>query len=198
MRILLIGAAGTLGSALHTALSERGHTLITVGRSSGELRLDVTDPEHVAQMYAQAGAVDAVVGAAGEVPFKPLGEMTAEDYAAGFHGKVLSQISLVRQGLDHVAVDGSFTLVSGIIGRAPIRTGSAAAMANGAVEHFVRAAAAEIAPRRINAVSPTVFTESLAELGDYFPGFPSVDLAEVANAFIRSIEGVETGRVFEL
>jgi hypothetical protein len=59
----------------------------------------------------------------------------------------------------------------------------------------VRAAAIEIAPHRINAVSPTVFTESLADYGAYFLGMPSVDLADVAQAYIRSVEGAQTGRV---
>jgi NAD(P)-dependent dehydrogenase (short-subunit alcohol dehydrogenase family) len=80
----------------------------------------------------------------------------------------------VRQGTRHVAERGSFTLIAGVLNRDPIVTGSAAAMVNGAVESFVRAAAIEIAPQRINAVSPTVFTESMAEYGDLFPGVTPV------------------------
>ena len=85
-----------------------------------------------------------------------------------------------------------------MLGREPIVTGSAAALANGAVESFVLAAALEIAPQRINAVSPTVFTESLDKYGDFFPGFPPVDLADAARAYVRSVEGAETGKVFRL
>ncbi|WP_373684908.1 hypothetical protein [Streptomyces lunaelactis] len=82
--------------------------------------------------------------------------------------------------------------------REPVRTSAATALANGAVEAFVRAAAIEIAPQRINAVSPNVFTESLPDYGDYFPGYGSVDLANVAQAYVRSIEGAQTGRIYEL
>ena len=71
-------------------------------------------------------------------------------------------------------------------------------MANGAVEAFVRAAAIEIAPQRINAVSPTIFTESVADYGPYFPGMPPVDLADVALAYVRSVEGAQTGQVYAL
>jgi NAD(P)-dependent dehydrogenase (short-subunit alcohol dehydrogenase family) len=124
--------------------------------------------------------VDAVASAAGDVPYKPIAEMTPEDYQAAFRGKVLSQINLVRQGLAHVAERGSFTLITGIAAREPIPTGTAASMANGAVDACVRAAAIEIAPQRINAVSPNVVTESLAEYGAYFPGMGSVDLASAA------------------
>lgn len=198
MKILLIGATGTLGTALHKALDARGHEVLTVGRSGGDLRYDITDPLQVAEIYDRAGRVDAVVSAAGHAPFKPVSELTPEDYLAAFRGKVLCQIDLVRQGISRIAERGSFTLITGVLAREPVPAGSAASMANGAVEAFVRAAAIEIAPHRINAVSPTVFTESLADYGAYFPGMPPVDLADVAQAYIRSVEGAQTGQVYAL
>ncbi|MEV1079653.1 short chain dehydrogenase [Streptomyces sp. NPDC050211] len=198
MKILLIGATGTLGSSVHKALAVRGHEVLTVGRGGGDLRYDITDPAQVAELYDRAGRVDAVVSAAGHVPYKPVTELTPEDYLAAFRGKVLSQIDLVRQGVPRIAERGSFTLITGVLAREPIRTGSAASMANGAVEAFVRAAAIEIAPQRVNAVSPTVFTESLDAYGDFFPGTPSVDLADVAQAYARCVEGAQTGQVYAL
>ncbi|OKI09526.1 short chain dehydrogenase [Streptomyces sp. CB02923] len=201
MKILLIGATGKLGTAVHETLAGRGHEIITVGRSGGDLRLDISDPAQVTEAYdraaERAGTLDAVVSAAGDTPFKPVAGMTAEDYAAGFRGKVLSQIELVRQGTARIAGRGSFTLITGVLSRDPIPTGSAAAMANGAVESFVRAAAIDIAPQRVNAVSPTVVTESLADYGGFFPGIKSVDLAQVAAAYVRSVEGGQTGRIYE-
>ncbi|GAA1873312.1 short chain dehydrogenase [Asanoa iriomotensis] len=196
MKILLIGATGTLGTAVRMALTARGHEVLSVGRTGGDLRYDVADPAQTADLYERVGRLDAVVSTAGDVPWKPLTEMTPEDYQAAFRGKVLSQVDLVRQGVARVAERGSFTLITGVLAREPIPTGSAASMANGAVEAFVRAAAIEIAPQRINAVSPTVFTESLAEYGDYFPGMRAVDLADVAQAYLRSVEGAQTGQVY--
>jgi NAD(P)-dependent dehydrogenase (short-subunit alcohol dehydrogenase family) len=134
MKILLIGATGTLGTAVHKALADRGHELVTVGRGGGDLRHDITDPAQVTEVYDRAGRVDAVVSAAGHVPYKPVTEMTPEDYLAAFRGKVLSQIDLVRQGVPRIAERGSFTLITGVLSREPIPTGSAASMANGAVE----------------------------------------------------------------
>ncbi|MGW3037823.1 short chain dehydrogenase [Streptomyces sp. NPDC001178] len=198
MKILLIGATGTLGAALHKTLDTRGHEVLTVGRSGGDLRHDITDPAQVTEVYDRAGPVDAVVSAAGHVPYKPVAELTPEDYLAAFRGKVLSQIDLVRQGIPRIAERGSFTLITGVLAREPIPTGSAASMANGALEAFVRAAAIEIAPQRINAISPTVFTESLVAYGDYFPGMPPVDLADVTRAYVRSVEGAQTGQIYAL
>ncbi|MCK1820331.1 short chain dehydrogenase [Streptomyces sp. XM83C] len=196
--VLLIGASGTLGRALHDTLTARGHTVRTVGRFSGELRYDITDPSRIAALYEAAGPVDAVVSAAGTVPYKPLAEFGPDDWRAAFTGKVLGQVELVRQGLAHVAERGSFTLITGVLAHEPIVTGAAAALANGAVEAFVRAAAVEIAPRRVNAVSPNVFTESLDVYGDFFPGMGSVPSARVAEAYVRSVEGAQTGQVYRL
>lgn len=198
MRILLVGATGTLGSAVAETLSGRGHELVTAGRNAGDLRVDITDPAGIGRVFDEAGLLDAVVCAAGSVPYKRITDMTPEDYLSAYHGKVASQVELVRQGTSRIAARGSFTLITGVLGREPIVTGSAAALANGAVEAFVLAAALEIAPQRINAISPTVFTESLDKYGDFFPGFPPVDLADVARAFVRSVEGAETGRIFRL
>ncbi len=196
MRILLVGAAGTLGTAVHEVLGTRGHDVLTAGRSGGDLRYDITDPAQVRGLYDRAGRVDAVVSAAGQVPYKSFRDLTPDDYLSAFTGKVLSQIDLVRQGLPRIAERGSFTLITGVTTREPIVTGAAASMANGAVEAFVRAAAIEIAPQRINAVSPTVFTESLDHYGSFFPGMPPVDLADVAQAYVRSVEGPQTGQVY--
>jgi NAD(P)-dependent dehydrogenase (short-subunit alcohol dehydrogenase family) len=198
MRILLVGATGTLGTAVHQELVERKHDVVTVARSGGDLRYDVTDPAQVAELYATVGQVDAVASAAGSVPYKPLAELTVADYQAGITGKVLSQVALVREGLSHVSPQGSFTLITGVLAREPIVTGAAASLANGAVEAFVRAAAIELAPQRINAVSPTVFTESLDRYGDFFPGMKPVPLADVVQAYVRSIEGRQTGQVYVL
>jgi NAD(P)-dependent dehydrogenase (short-subunit alcohol dehydrogenase family) len=199
MRILLIGATGTLGSAVGETLRDRGHELITVGRSVGDLRADTTDPAEVARMYNDAGPLDAVVSAAGGgVPYKALADMTPEDYLSAYRGKVASQVELVRQGSSRIAARGSFTLITGVLGREPVVTGTAAALANGAVESFILAAALEISPQRVNAVSPTVVTESLDQYGHLFPGYPPVDLRDVARAYVRSVEGAETGRIFRL
>lgn len=149
-------------------------------------------------MYANVGQVEGVASAAGVTPFKPIRDLTAGDYTAAFTSKVLGQIELVRQGFDHVGPEGSFTLITGVLARSPIVTGAAASMAGGAIESYVRAAALEIAPQRINVVSPTVITEALEAYGDYFPGFASVDAADAARAYVRSIESRETGQIYVL
>lgn len=194
MRILLVGASGTIGDAVLNHLQSRDHEVIAVGRSSGDIKADITDESQLASMWEQVGQVDAVVSAAGEVPYAVLTELSSADFTAAWSKKALAQINLVRTGLEHVSEKGSFTLISGIPSRDPVVSGAAAATANGAIEAFVRTAAVEIAPRRINVISPSVLTESLDAFGDFFPGFPPVDASEVARCYQKAIEGFSTGQ----
>ncbi len=139
-----------------------------------------------------------MVSTAGDVPYAALSDLTPRGFQTAWTQKALAQINLVRTGLDHLSAEGSFTLVSDVPSRDPVVSGVAAATANGAIEAFVRAAAVEIAPRRINVVSPSALTESLADFGDFFPGFAPVDASDVARAFQKAIEGPGTGRTIEL
>ncbi|OKK20914.1 short-chain dehydrogenase [Streptomyces sp. CB00455] len=197
MNVVLIGANGTLGRAVHTALSERGHMVVTASRTGADIHVDITDPESIRAMYEAVGAVDAVAVAAGSVPWRPLGELTVQDVRGGLEGKAVSQIELVRQGAARLPAHASFTLITGILAREPLLTGSVAALVNGAVEAFVRAAAIELPGRqRINAVSPTVFEESLGVYGDTFAGFDAVPVRRAANAYVKAVEGHRTGEIF--
>jgi nucleoside-diphosphate-sugar epimerase len=60
MKILLVGATGRLGAAVGKALTGRGHQVVTVGRTGGDIRADVADPEQTARVFAQVSDVDAV------------------------------------------------------------------------------------------------------------------------------------------
>ena len=94
---------------------------------------------------------------------------------------------------------GSFTLTSGILNHDPIETSIAAATVNGALEGFVTASAQEL-PRglRVNLISPTLVTESIAVFGDYFKGYKPVPLAEVAMAYRKSVDGLATGKIIKV
>ncbi len=111
----------------------------------------------------------------------------------------MGQVNLVTQGLKHIRDGGSFTLTSGLLNEDPIRDGVSAAMVNGALEGFARAAAIAL-PRgvRINVVSPTVVEEPLPIFGPYFLGTKAVPVAEAALGYVKSIEGAQTGRVYRI
>ena len=196
MKILLIGASGTIGQAVYQELAPR-HEIITAGRNSGDLRVDLRDLASVQALYAAAGPVTAVVSTAGNVHFGAMAEMTPELLGVGLADKLMGQVNLVLAGQHLLQDGGSFTLVSGVLSADPIVYGSSASMVNGALDSFVRAAAIEL-PRglRINVVSPTVLSESLPSYGPYFRGFEAVAAAKVARAFSKSVEGKQTGQVY--
>jgi len=196
MKILIVGASGLLGSGAVSALSDENE-IIRASRS-GNVSVDLTDPNSIAAMYEQVGKVDAVIAATGKVPFKSITALTLEDYRSGIVDKVLGQIELVRRGIEFVNDGGSFTLTTGILARAAIPTGTVASVANGALESFVMAAAIEM-PRgiRINVVSPTVLVEATG-YHSYFPGFEQVTLKAVGKAYAKSVNGKKTGHTYEI
>jgi hypothetical protein len=102
------------------------------------------------------------------------------------------------EGRAFVNPGGSFTLITGILANEPIIAGASASMVNAAVNGFVMAAAIELPNHRINAVSPTVFEESMPSYGPFFRGFEAVPVKRAAMAFSKSIEGAQTGQVYEV
>lgn len=201
-RVFLIGTSGTVGSAVLRMLRERGHDVVAADYDAdpgnGELRIDITDSASIAAAYAAVGEVDAVACTVGVVPLLPLHETTLAHVDEAIQGKLSSQIDIVLQGLPHVREGGSFTLISGIMSRMPWRGGIGASIVDGGIEAFVIGAAAELGrDRRINAVSPTILQESVDKIGiNLLPGHQPVPAALVAGAYLRSIEGIETGQTF--
>ncbi|MBK5539467.1 short chain dehydrogenase [Pseudomonas sp. TH05] len=198
MKILLIGAHGTIGSAVDHELSQR-HEVIRIGRTSGELQVDISDSASIRRLFEQTGKFDALISATGRVTFAPLGDMSADDFTLGLENKLMGQVNLLLIGREFANDGASFTLTSGILNRDPIRTGASAALVNGAIDGFVRSAALEL-PRglRINAISPTVVQEAMGSYAPYFRGFKPVNAAEVALAYAKSVEGLQTGQVYQV
>jgi NAD(P)-dependent dehydrogenase (short-subunit alcohol dehydrogenase family) len=198
MKILLIGAQGTLGRAVAHELGAR-HDIVAAGRNSGDVRIDLTDRASIAAALAQIGPVDAVVSAAGNVAFGALLELSPEQWAVGLNDKLMGQVNLALLAAPLLNDGGSITLTTGILTDEPIRYGASASLVNGAVEAFVRAAALEL-PRgiRINAVSPNVLQESMTGYAPYFRGFEPVPAARAALGFSRSVEGAQTGQVYKV
>jgi NAD(P)-dependent dehydrogenase (short-subunit alcohol dehydrogenase family) len=196
MKVMIIGASGTVGKAVAAELAAR-HDIITVGSSSGQYQADITDIEQVRALFERVGKVDAVVVAAGKLHFGPLAEFTPEQFRVGLNDKLMGQVNVALVAQQHLNDSGSITLTSGILADEPIRYGVSATMVNAAVEGFARGAAIELARGlRINVVNATVLQESLADYGPYFPGFEAAPASRVALAYSRSVEGAQTGRVY--
>lgn len=200
MKILVIGGTGLIGSAVVSLLKEKhaDAEVISAGFNNGDVQVDISSEDSIKQMYEKIGNLDAVVMTTGKVKFAAFSDLSSSDYSLGLDNKLMGQVNVVRIGLDYINDGGSFTLTSGILNQEPIYLGVSAAMINGAIDGFVLGSSQEL-PRglRINAVSPTVVTEALGKYDAYFPGFESVDVKTVANAYRKSIAGLMTGKVIK-
>jgi NAD(P)-dependent dehydrogenase (short-subunit alcohol dehydrogenase family) len=193
MRILIIGATGTIGRALVNELGGR-HDLILASRQKADEQVDLADPASIRALYSGVGRLDAVVGVAGLAAFKPLDQLTGEDYKFSLDNKLMGQVNLVNFGLPSIADGGSITITSGVLAQHPQPGTAAISLVNSGLEGFGRAAALE-APRgiRVNVVSPPWVSETLEAMG--LPTTGGLPAAVVARAYVRSIEGSETGQV---
>lgn len=198
MKILLVGAQGTVGQGVAAELGQR-HEVIAAGRRGATVTLDLADRASIRKALESLEPLDAIVSAAGQVGWAPLLELTQEQWAYSVANKLMGQVNLALVGQEFLRDGGSITLTSGVLFDQPVPYGAAASLANGGIEAFVRAAAIEL-PRglRINAVSPGVLEESMGDLGPFFRGFEPVPSARVALGYSRSVEGSDTGKVYKV
>ncbi|HSU17464.1 short chain dehydrogenase [Longimicrobium sp.] len=196
MKVIVIGGTGTIGDPVADALVAKGHEVVRAARSSGDVRVDITSTASIEELFRAVGRFDTLVSCAGSGAWKPLEQLTDEDFETSLHNKLMGQVNLVRRGLATVADGGSFTVTSGVLAHDPMPGSAAISLVNAGLEGFVRAAALE-APRgvRVNVVSPPWVSETLKAMGmDPSGGMPA---AEVARAYVASVEGTQNGAVID-
>ncbi|MFF3007823.1 short chain dehydrogenase [Kitasatospora sp. NPDC057940] len=190
MKVLVIGATGTVGSAVVSAL-EAAHHVVKASRG-GPVTVDLEDPTSLDALFDEVSGLDAVVCCAASGPLVDLVSATDGEFAEGMRAKLLGQVALARRAVRHLRDGGSITLTGGTFA-APMAGGSLGALINAGLEGFVRNAAGEV-PRnlRINLVSPGWIKETLESLGmDPTGGTP---VSEVARAYVEAVEGSAQGR----
>ena len=195
MKIIVIGATGTIGAAVANALAASRHEVVRASRH-GEVKVDIDDPASIRAMFSGLSNVDAVVSCAGNAVFKPFAELTDADYQLGLRSKLMGQVALARAAAAALNDGGSITLTTGILAMQPMRGAASISMVNAALEGFVRSAALEMPRRlRLNAVSPPWVKETMVKLGmDPTPGLAA---ATVANAYVAAVEGAQTGTILD-
>lgn len=195
MKVIVIGATGTIGRAVVQAIGNR-HEVIPVSFSKAAIKVDLADKTSITKMFEATGRADAVISAAGLAKFGPMASLTDADFDFCLKNKLMGQVNLVRAGMDHLNDNGSFTLTSGILSRRPMEGSTAISLVNAALEGFGRAAALEM-PRgiRINVVSPNWVIDTLkAYHMDPSIGTP---VEVVAQAYVRALEGAMNGDVID-
>jgi NAD(P)-dependent dehydrogenase (short-subunit alcohol dehydrogenase family) len=165
MKIVLIGASGTIGQAVEKAFSTR-HQVVRVGRTKGDFQVDLASTESINRLFERTAPFDAVICAAGAARFAPLDKLTDDDFAFSIANKLMGQVNVVRLGMNCVNDRGSFTLTSGVLAVEPMPGSAAISLVNAGLEGFVRAAALEMARGiRVNVVSPPLGERDIEDHG---------------------------------
>ena len=192
-RALLVGATGTIGSAVAAALRAEAVEVVSAARSGADESVDLSDPGDVRAMLARVGTVDAIVSCAGAARFVPLLDATDEDWSFSLTNKLMGQINLVRFGAANVRDGGSITLTTGVLAERPMPGSSIISTVNAGLQGFVRSAGLELTALRVNAVSPGWVAETLSAMGkDPSAGIPA---AQVAQAYVRAMSTVVGGEI---
>jgi NAD(P)-dependent dehydrogenase (short-subunit alcohol dehydrogenase family) len=170
-RAVVMGGSSGIGEATATAFAADGAEVVITGRSQDRLdaaadriggkvstyRLDGADRAAVDAFFAGSGPVDhLVVALSGSKGGGPFAQLDLAELAAGFDGKFWPHLRVVQAALPRLRTDGSVTLVTAASARAAIPGTAGLAAINGALEAMVPPLAVELAPLRVNAVSPGV------------------------------------------
>lgn len=162
---IVFGGTSGIGLAAAKQLAAKGAKVVAISRNpdrAGDVpagitlaKCDVTDRDAVDALLKQHAPIDILVSAAtgGDRALGPFLEMDMDGYKASFD-KLWGYANVVRFGAHHMTADGAIVLVSGSPARKCKPGQVALSSVGGAVEALARAIAPEIAPRRINVVSP--------------------------------------------
>lgn len=198
MKILIVGATGTIGRKLCSELEKR-HEVVKASHSKADVKVDITSQASIEKMFKEVGKVDAVVVTAGSAYFGSFDQITEDDFYQGIKSKMMGQINVAMVGKEYVNDGGSITLTSGILAEDPIKNGAALSMVNGAINGFVTGASVEMKRGiRLNAVSPGLVDDSKESMGGAFPGHTTVAMNRVTDGYLKSIEGVIQGRIIKI
>lgn len=194
MKILIIGGNGTIGKKVTQYFQEK-HEIIIGGRSNGDVQIDIADSASITNALEQIGKLDTILCIAGEAKWARFEELTEEDYYIGLRSKLMGQVNLVRIGRKYLNPKGSITLSTGILADDPVAQTASAAMVNGGLHSFVKAAALEIDDIRVNVVSLGLVEDAFEKYKDYFPGHNPISMQKAVNAYVKSVEGKIHGEV---
>jgi NADP-dependent 3-hydroxy acid dehydrogenase YdfG len=106
MKIIVIGATGTIGSEVAKALTQKQHEVVRASRKS-EVKVNIDDPTSVRSLFATIQDVDAVVCCAGNATFKPFAELSDADYELGLRSNLMGQVTVARVAKDRLRDRGS-------------------------------------------------------------------------------------------
>ncbi|RUW35073.1 SDR family oxidoreductase [Mesorhizobium sp. M1E.F.Ca.ET.041.01.1.1] len=171
-KIIVVGGSSGIGFGVAAAALEGGAKVVIAGRSADKLKAavaklagagrvmgvaaDMANEADVARLFDEAGAFDHLVATAGTPPPNyPIGEADMDFVRQFVDGKLVGAVMLAKHAVRTLRKGGSMTFTSGINkDRPPVPGGSVVSAIAGSFTYFARALALELAPTRVNIVSP--------------------------------------------
>src|SRR4051812_1076255 len=185
MKIVVLGATGTIGKAVSELLESKGHEVVKASRST-DPAVNMVDPSTIDHFYQKIGEVDAVVSAAGDAAFASLDQLTDEQIQLSLNSKLLGQINMVRKGLKYLRPNGVFVITGGTLAYNPGPQTSMITMVNAGLEGFAKAAAFDLTEgRRIVIVHPPWVAETAIAFGMDASQWPNA--AATAPAYLQAV-----------
>jgi NAD(P)-dependent dehydrogenase (short-subunit alcohol dehydrogenase family) len=198
MKILIVGGNGTIGKKVSDHFKKK-HDVIVAGRKAGDVTVDMADSQSIEAMFASVGKVDAIVTIAGDAKWAAFDELTEDDFYIGLKSKLMGQVNMVRIGKEYLNDGGSFTLTTGILADHPVEFTTSAAMVNGGIHSFVKAACLELKRGlRINVVASGLVEDAVDKYEAYFPGHNPIPMGKVVNGYVKSVLGKGTGEIIRM
>lgn len=115
MRVIAVGATGTIGSAVVAALAAR-HDVVKVGYHNGDFQMDIASPDSISQVFRSIGSFDTL----------------------GLSNKLMGHVNLPRIGRQVINDRGSFPLMSGMLSQEPMKGSASTSMVDAGVRVCVR------------------------------------------------------------
>lgn len=198
--VVVIGGTSGIGRAVAEAAAAQGAAVVVVGRDAGRsertaveidgdvrgLAADLTDPAAVERLAAEIGALDHLVLTAAALTYAPFLDLSLERAREVMDSKFWGYYSAVRALAPAIAPTGSITLFSGLAAVRPAPGTVIVTAVNAAVEGLTRSLALELAPVRVNAVSPGIVTT---------PGWSHLSDEDRAGLFDQMAQSLPAGRV---
>lgn len=226
-KAIIFGGSSGLGLASAQALAAVGAAVAIVGRSPDKLEaaashiqgtvsshvVDATDETEVLAFFQRFGEFDHLVISVGGVGYpRPFRDIDQASFRTWFDNKFWAQFSVAHAGAPYLRPSGSITFISGAASRRAIPGMVEYAAVNGAIEAIIGPLALELAPSRVNAVSPGVIdtpfwdrmpqemkTNSFERMAKVLPVGRIGKSEDVANAVLYlTTTGFVTGTILEV
>jgi NAD(P)-dependent dehydrogenase (short-subunit alcohol dehydrogenase family) len=201
-KVVIIGGSSGIGLASAKAAAAAGAYVLIAGRSQKNLHkaleeiegeaegriLDVTQEREVEQFFVDIGGIDHLVTTAASGAVGPFLEMESAAFRAVVESKFWGQYYVARFGAPCIKSGGSLTLFAGVASVKPLPGLAAYAAVNGAIEGLCRTLAVELAPLRVNAVSPGIV------MTPAYGGMPEKERHAMFDAISRKLPVQRVGR----